>query len=187
MSYSYVKSVFPNFSSSIVYDSNIYNNIKNDTDSIPNNTLNTSIPNASNFISNAPNIIPSNFVSSNLPTNSNTNNLKYYNTQLPNNINYTQRTDITNSTPQLVQPNTNDLRNYENYTNQTTLPEISSITPSSLHIQYTNHILECSECKNLLLKQFNIESSRIWNNDVLELISYIVFGIFILMALEYLK
>jgi hypothetical protein len=52
------------------------------------------------------------------------------------------------------------------------------------HDNYIKHILKCEQCKELLLKQFNIESDRIRNEEIMELISFIIFGIFILLLLD---
>lgn len=52
------------------------------------------------------------------------------------------------------------------------------------HMEYTKHVLECSSCKELLMKQFNIENDRIRNEEIMELISYLIFGLFILLLID---
>lgn len=52
------------------------------------------------------------------------------------------------------------------------------------HMNYTRHILECESCKNILIKQFNIENDKLKNEEIMELISFIIFGIFILLLLD---
>jgi hypothetical protein len=52
------------------------------------------------------------------------------------------------------------------------------------HTKYVNHVLECSICKEIVLKQLNIESNRLFKEEILEILSYILFGFFILMLLE---
>ena len=52
------------------------------------------------------------------------------------------------------------------------------------HLEYTKHILECPSCKELLMKQFNIENERIRNEEIMELISYLIFGLFILLMID---
>jgi hypothetical protein len=52
---------------------------------------------------------------------------------------------------------------------------------------YTKHILECSKCKNLIMKQFGIENDKIRNEEIMELISYFIFALFILLLIDSLK
>lgn len=52
------------------------------------------------------------------------------------------------------------------------------------HLEYTKHILSCASCKQVLIKQFNIDNDRIKNEEIMELISFIMFGIFILILLD---
>jgi hypothetical protein len=52
------------------------------------------------------------------------------------------------------------------------------------HIEYTKHVLECTSCKELLMKQFNIENDRIRNEEIMELISYLIFSLFILLLID---
>lgn len=52
---------------------------------------------------------------------------------------------------------------------------------------YTKHILECSKCKNIIIKQFGIESDKIRNEEIMELISYFIFALFILLLIDSLK
>ena len=55
------------------------------------------------------------------------------------------------------------------------------------HIEYTKHVLECPTCKEILLKQFNIESDRIRNEEIMELVSFMIFGLFILLLIDTYK
>lgn len=50
-----------------------------------------------------------------------------------------------------------------------------------MHIK---HALECTKCKNILLKQFNIEYDRLRNEEIMEVISYMIFGLFILLLID---
>jgi hypothetical protein len=52
---------------------------------------------------------------------------------------------------------------------------------------YMKHISHCEDCRMVMMKQFNIESDRIRNEELMELISYIMFGIFILLLFDQLK
>lgn len=52
---------------------------------------------------------------------------------------------------------------------------------------YMRHVLGCHKCRSILLKQWNIESDRLRNEEIMELVTYIVFGIFILVLIDILK
>lgn len=52
------------------------------------------------------------------------------------------------------------------------------------HMTYTKHVLGCASCKQSLIKQFNIENDRLRNEEIMELISFIMFGLFILLFLD---
>lgn len=71
----------------------------------------------------------------------------------------------------------------ETYDNTTTTPS----TTQSEHDNAINHILECNQCRSILLKQFNIETERIQHNEILELIMNIIYGFFILLLIELIK
>ena len=47
-----------------------------------------------------------------------------------------------------------------------------------------SHVMECKECKELLRKQFNLENEKIFKEEIIELVSFIAFGVFLLMLLE---
>lgn len=190
MSYSYITKVFPGFQYSNVYDSNLYNNIaglnqtqhesiqfkplnearqyqeinKKDSENIQDTTTNIekyedveSWGHGTDFLSQ--------------------NNLKYYNqpyneinTLAPVNevfINKTQLQDL--------------------YSSSSDTKESFTDLKDTLHETCTKHILECQECKELLLKQFNIETERIRNEEILELITFLILGLFILLLLDGLK
>jgi hypothetical protein len=53
--------------------------------------------------------------------------------------------------------------------------------------EYLQHVLECNHCKDIIMKQFNIESERIRNEEIMEVVGYIMFGVFMLMLLDSLK
>lgn len=55
------------------------------------------------------------------------------------------------------------------------------------HDLYIKHVMGCNICKQRLLKQFNIETERMRNDEIMELISYVMFGVFILILLDSLK
>ena len=50
--------------------------------------------------------------------------------------------------------------------------------------RYVKHVIECNRCKMMAMKTFGIETDRIRNEEIMELISYILFGLFILMLID---
>ena len=52
---------------------------------------------------------------------------------------------------------------------------------------YVKHILECSRCKAMVTKQLGIDNDKIRNEEIMEVVSYIVFGLFILLLIDSLK
>lgn len=151
MSYSYVKSVFPDFKYSNVYDTKLYDTSiydKPSTDIIPAEQT-TNVFAKVNEITKENN--KENFQ----------NNLKFYNT----------------SHTSLVPDNK---ENFQNNNSTNNLKETN-------HLEYTKHILECEECKQIIMKQLNIDNDRIRSEEIMELISFIMFGVFILLLLDNIK
>jgi|UniRef100_A0A6C0DZE1 hypothetical protein len=52
---------------------------------------------------------------------------------------------------------------------------------------YMKHVLSCHRCRSIIMKQWNIDNNRIQNEEIMELVTYIVFGIFILLLIDILK
>lgn len=154
MSYSYVKTVFPDFKYSNVYDTKLYDNLNVsqydnrlfepvDTDISRNYadiTLAQEQPKKESRIETFQD------------------NQKFYTPPLPaSNI-----------------PINNNRINREKFDDE----------PSQKHLEYTKHVLECPSCKEMLMKQFNLENERIRNEEIMELISYLIFGLFILLLID---
>jgi hypothetical protein len=156
MSYSYVKTVFPDFKYSNVYDTKLYDNLnvsKNDnrlfepieTD-VSKNYANITLAQEVSTLNKEP--VIETFQD----------NQRFYNPPLPaSNI-----------------PLNNNRINRERFDEE----------PSQKHLEYTKHVLECPSCKEILMKQFNLENERIRNEEIMELISYLIFGLFILLLID---
>lgn len=169
MSYSYVKTVFPNFNYSNVYDTKLYDNVhKNNNETAklhiePHDVrgdvyyINNKIRDDNKFVIPKPTLEQFQ------------NNQKFYNIPY---IPSSPPSDIKDNT---IQHHFNQIEHFEKDTAQ--------MKPDN-HNDYSKHVLECASCKELLLKQFNIESDRIRNEEIMELISFIIFGIFILLLLD---
>lgn len=52
---------------------------------------------------------------------------------------------------------------------------------------YIKHILDCAQCKEMMMKHLKTDSDRIKNEEIMEIISFITFGVFILLVMENLK
>lgn len=180
MSYSYIKTVFPNYSYSNVYDVNLYKNELDDKNEkvvnkstlftgIENNSY-TSVPSSNNEfekIDSTQTLLEKFTINDNKDNNKD--NLKYYNIPLQANYNNGMFEEQHN-------PVTFNHHHRESFDN--------SINGDKNHNDYLKHIYECSQCKNIVLKQFNLDADRIFREEILELISYIIFGILILMLIE---
>jgi hypothetical protein len=156
MSYSYVKTVFPNFKYSNVYDTKLYDNLNiSQHDNRLFEPANNSSQNYSDISLLKPNVDSK--VESKVETFQD--NQKFFNQPLPiNNI------PVNNNT--IYRESFNENKN------------------SGYHAEHTKHVLECSSCKELLMKQFGLENDRIRNEEIMELISYLIFGLFIVLLID---
>ena len=170
MSYSYVKTVFPNFEFSNVYNDKLYTNINSvttplqdvqDLDSARIDIYKQGIPNFKQDI-------PNNYFKQDIPN---------FKQGIPN-----FKQDIPNFKQDI--PNINLQENLENINLQENTPKDNK---KDYHDDYINHINGCPSCKEALLKQLGVETERLKNDEIMELISYLIFGIFILILLDSLK
>lgn len=174
MSYSYLKNVFPKFEDSTkVYNDSLYTQ---DNQCKPNIPVPESVVNENKYQieKNEQNdiVLPQktllesfNPVTELAPVNIlnekkiSSNNLKFYNLPYINNKNTIEK---------FVDTNTN--------------------TTAKLDCDlYVKHINDCNKCKSIVLKQFGIETDRIKHEEIMEIISYIIFGLFVLLLIDYLK
>lgn len=208
MSYSYITSVFPKFEYSNVYDANLYNNISG-LNKTPENEvkfigieakkyqeinkkytenfakpIDINLEMYKNIENNQEVSQGSEFLSQNNNT--------YYNKPLPANLINSNNSNTLNSDNVLINKTQliNEFSSKQIPTNYKELDlhkESFSQSEQGSHETYTKHILECDQCKEVLLKQFNIETDRIRNQEILELITFLIFGLFILLLLDGLK
>jgi hypothetical protein len=162
MSYSYVKTVFPDFKYSNVYDTKLYENLnvsQHDSKLIEPVDLDINTSYSSISI-----LEKSNKEESKIETFQD--NQKVFNSPLPsNNI-----------------PLDNNIIKKENFYSET--KRETETKSEGHHLEYTKHVLECGHCKELLMKQFGLENERIRNEEIMELISYLIFGLFILLLID---
>lgn len=176
MSYSYVKTVFPDFTFSNVYNDKLYTDINVKKE--PLNVVgfnNEILSESSRFIdeSNNTQVFNKPIINQHIPS---------YNNIDPKSNHFDQpQKSIYEEPMPFIRPH-NDLRDLH------TQEEFGNTNTSEItHEDYIKHINNCPSCKQILLKQFNIETERIKNDEIMELISYIIFGIFLFILLESLK
>lgn len=191
MSYSYVKTVFPDFKYSNVYNTKLYDtndtNDKNTLKIIPAEQHNNAFAELNEG------------KKSNIETFEN--NLKFFNIPLDptkNNINNTNDNLLSNPVNAVHTGNPVNTGNAVNPVNavnavnpvnavSNNMNSLRSENGDGTHIEYTTHILECSSCKQLLMKQLNIDNDRIKSEEIMELISFMMFGVFILLLLDNIR
>jgi hypothetical protein len=213
MSYSYIKSVFPNFeNSNKVYDETLYNNIntlytdKESSIPIPGNlesqvynkqkdefvlTKETLLENPKiekmsniNVNTNGQSSLPFQYTQTPLQElseisfnkQSEQNNLSYYNLPIKDSLFSIGHKEPTDLKEQVV----NKIEKFEDVKDKKTCSEPECDL-------YVKHILECNKCKSVAMKQLGIESDKVRNEEIMEVVSYIVFGLFILLLIDSLK
>ena len=172
MSYSYLKNVFPKFEDSTkVYNSSLYTQIDNCESSIP---------------------VPESIVNENqypIKIQEQQNDIVLPQTKLLESFN--AETELA---PINILNNKKSLDNLKFY-NQPYVPVVhknllekfEDTNPKPDCDLYIKHINDCNKCRSIVLKQFGIETDRIKNEEIMEIISYIIFGLFILLLIDSLK
>jgi|UniRef100_A0A6C0ALE8 hypothetical protein len=172
MSYSYLKNVFPKFEDSTkVYNSSLYTQIDNCESSIP---------------------VPESIVNENqypIKIQEQQNDIVLPQTKLLESFN--AETELA---PINILNNKKSSDNLKFYNSpyvpiyNKNLVEKFEDTNSKLDCDlYIKHINDCNKCRSIVLKQFGIETDRIKNEEIMEIISYIIFGLFILLLIDSLK
>lgn len=52
---------------------------------------------------------------------------------------------------------------------------------------HVSHVLNCPRCKGIIARQLNLDNDRVKNEEFMELFSYIIFGVFILLLIDSIK
>lgn len=158
MSYSYIKNVFPEFQVSNAYDNlnNVYNKPK---------PLMVVPQGDSKFQA---------FEDAHQT-------LKEFDTQTTN-----QRIVTRNAhdTKEPINNSKDNLRFYNLEQFQVKEPEPPEIQSPSACDSHIKHVLECSLCSNILKKQYNIANDKLQMEEIMEVVSYVAFGIFILIFID---
>lgn len=204
MSYSYIKTVFPQFQNSKAYES-MFNSLKseqsrpaNDVEveglapdyasvqkqapvfEIPSSKLNSfqqqAIAPAQMMSVPAPAVepiqslfVPARATPASTPQLSPPgDNLKFYNLPVPPIPHSPSKID---PQPQRLVPPGTKQEAFEN--TQTALCDTS-----------IGHVLECSRCKDMLVKQFGLDNDRLRQEEIMEMLSYVIFGLFVLLLID---
>ena len=75
--------------------------------------------------------------------------------------------------------------NQDSFSNNNTIEKFEDEQPTCDF--YMKHVLSCHSCRSIIMKQLNMDNDRIRNEEIMELVTYIVFGIFILLLIDILK
>jgi hypothetical protein len=175
MSYSYIKSVFPNFESSKVYDDRIYNSLSSislsSTSSLQNK--NTILGSNEQLQSFTENLLKSSSSSEPSTVPIEKDNLKFYNKPFST----------------LTDENDNNHKQITKEIKKSTIEEFKESTSCENMDcnNYIQHILKCKNCLAVIHKQLGIDNDKVKMDEMIELSSYIIFGIFIILLLESLK
>lgn len=170
MSYSYIKNVFPKFEDSTkIYNDKLYTQDSKCETNIP---IPESIVNEKNYLikKEKENDIV-------LPKNTLLESFNQENELAPINILNQKKISSDNLKFYNLPYTKNTIEKFED-TNTTTKLDCDL---------YVKHINDCNKCKSIVLKQFGIETDRIKNEEIMEIISYIIFALFILLLIDYLK
>lgn len=68
----------------------------------------------------------------------------------------------------------------EKMTNVNTTQKPGELT----HEQYVEHVLNCPECKQMIMNALNLESSKKQNNNIIEFLAFVLIGLFLIYLLN---
>lgn len=180
MNYSYISSVFPDFKKNQVYNDKVYNAVQASTAPVSPSTSN--VPSAFSMNNSLaaftdsllavsdkgkeqpPPEVPQSsllekYANADVKVAKEKDNLKFYNMPLP-------------------LPRSDNLEMFQ------AGESVRSESDCGSHVQ---HVLQCSKCRAMVSKQLSIENDKERNEEIMELLSYIMFGIFLLLLIDGLK
>jgi len=187
MSYSYIKSVFPNFENNKVYDESLYSNLQTPLAPQQQPQPQQQQPQELGHKESQPTQQGSgsgDFASSTFEKSPIQNNLRFYNTP------------VSESIKDIEYKNINLYGAYNDKSEEyvaSLIPEIKEIVPlPNKKLEkfeqddcdvYIKHIVDCRRCRDMISRQFNIYD----NEEMMEIVSYLIFGLFILLVINSLK
>lgn len=164
MSYAYIKNVYPSFKASKEYNNKLYNSLES--------------------ITQPP--TPLTQANDNTPAPFESDDEARFARSLLSNSELKPIETLQNTTET---PSKDNLRYY----NIPIIEQFEETRPSSQQDckvdcdSHISHVLSCPRCKGMISRQLNLDNDRIKNEEFMELFSYIVFGIFILLLLDSIK
>lgn len=204
MSYSYIKSVFPNFeNSNKVYDESLYSNLQESQvqqqAQAPLQEVKHEVKNEVKHeikqeqqivypqISNSNNV--GDFASNTFEKNQVQNNLRYYNIPISDEVKNIEYNNENKYKPYNIKENEYGMDLTEKIPTKEVkldkldkLEKFENINELGCDI-YIKHVSECRKCREIVSRQFNMYD----NEEVMEVISYLIFGLFILLAINSIK
>ena len=185
MSYSYLKSVFPKFEYTTDFENTKFNTIGDDklnsftqsliASDLQGMTKSSAVPYGITDTSAAPYGITDTSAAPYGITDS---------SAAPYNNNYTIHKDLApNYNYNSIAPSTPP-HIIETFQDNVSPSAINNNMPCNL---YMKHIMECNKCRNMIVKQWNLDNDRIRNEEIMEIITYIIFGIVLLLLFETIK
>lgn len=218
MSYSYIKSVFPNFENlNKVYDESLYSNLQRPLEEVPQESFlqkvkvqsevpldsKVSLDGKVSLDSKVPLSFSnsSNFSSSTFEKEPIQNNLRFYNTPISESIKNIQykninpyeaynKSDEFGSSLVIENTGTTEITGTTENTRTTVNRELEvgnkreKFEQDDLNCDvYIKHVVDCRRCRDMISRQFNLYD----NEEMMEIISYLIFGLFILLVINSLK
>lgn len=168
MSYSYIKNVFPKYESSTINTEKLYNNLNLSTQTtqpIKNDVLAFDETEFSKFKKELIN---------------KTEEYQLTQTKLPIIEKFTQSIQ---PQPTSIQPHPTSIQSQP-----TSIQDLEHIHKyQNTCNNNLNHVMNCNKCRTIIIKQLNINNDRLRNEELMELFSYIIFSIFILLLIDFIK
>ncbi len=92
---------------------------------------------------------------------------------------------------QNVYPNFQSSKNLGGVYNKLTIPTRPAVNEKTVE-NFENeekkcdveHLMKCEECRKVIIKQFNLEKDESLKEDILDIITHIIFAVFIILLLE---
>jgi hypothetical protein len=112
-----------------------------------------------------------------------------HNRKVFNSLNLDKQVASKSTNPEVVVANTKRIEPQRVEDTRNNLMFYNQPLPKREHFEntcdeYAQHIFTCQRCRNMVLKQLNVDRDKARNEEIMEIVSYIVFGLFILMLLD---
>jgi len=166
MSYSYIKSVFPNFEISNNYTDKLYNSL--DFFLSNGNGLQTTKKDVK-----PDKLTPIPFNGVDLGTNTST--LTSFAKDVLKN---SKEETIKITETKILEPKEQKSEKFEKFEGECKDLDCNA---------YIKHVINCDKCKELFKKQLSLSNGEYDKQEIMELASYIIFGIFIILLIDYIK